>query len=55
MPRLESSLLVNLAVTALLTAYEAWDPDSGVAALTAMVRDCLDRTGKGVAPLLETE
>ena len=53
MSRLESSLLVNLAVTALLTAYEAWDPDTGVAALTATVRDCLDRTGKGVAPLLE--
>ena len=54
MSRLESSLLINLAMAAVLTAYEAWDPDSGVAALTAMVRDCLDRVAKGVAsPLVE--
>jgi AcrR family transcriptional regulator len=47
MSPLQSSLLINLAVTALLTAYEAWDPDSGVAELTATARNCLDRVAHG--------
>jgi len=45
---LESVLLVNIAIYAVLTAYEAWEPDDGIARLVKLTTSCLDRVGTGL-------
>jgi AcrR family transcriptional regulator len=44
-------LLVNLSRAAVLTAYTAWDPDTGVTEFLAMTHECLDQVAAGVAPV----
>jgi hypothetical protein len=48
-PALRALLLINLSMAAVLTAFAAWDPDTGVSEFFAMTRDCLDQTAAGVA------
>jgi AcrR family transcriptional regulator len=47
---LESVLLVNIAVTTVLTAYDAWTPHDGIGRLVQLTQDCFDRLGAGLEP-----
>jgi AcrR family transcriptional regulator len=51
---LESVLLVNIAMAAVLTAYEAWEPDDGISRLVELTTSCLDRLGTGLEPHEDT-
>ena len=45
----EIALVFNTALAAFITAVEAWDPDDPFEELLATVRQCLHRTGAGLA------
>jgi AcrR family transcriptional regulator len=44
---LESALLTNLAMGAVLAAYAVWQPDTPVSNFLGMARRCLERAGNG--------
>jgi hypothetical protein len=46
---LRTTLVLNTALAAFLTAVEAWDPDDSFDQLLDTVRDCLRWAGAGLA------
>jgi AcrR family transcriptional regulator len=46
-PALESALVINLAMGAVLAAYAVWQPEASLDAFLAMARHCVDRAGDG--------
>jgi AcrR family transcriptional regulator len=45
---LETALPVNVALAAILTAFDAWQVDEGMARLAELARDCLDQASIGL-------